>query len=107
MAGYATKSLKDVTVELLLSEAIAKPLERQTRGDQTAVGNVLKSLGYSKGPKKCINGCRNQSTFETLLIKQLDMVGRTLDIASVRSPDCHKASTYVNLRPTYFCSKSP
>ena len=52
--------LKDVTVELLLSEAIAKPLERQTRGDQTAVGNVLKSLGYSKGPKKCINGCRKQ-----------------------------------------------
>lgn len=51
---------KDVTVELLLSEAIAKPLERQTRGDQTAVGNVLKSLGYSKGPKKCINGCRKQ-----------------------------------------------
>jgi predicted P-loop ATPase len=52
--------LKDVTVELLLSEAICKPLERQTRGDQTAVGNVLKSLGYSKGPKKCINGCRKQ-----------------------------------------------
>ena len=52
--------LKDVTVELLLSEAIAKPLERQTRGDQTAVGNVLKSLGYSKGPKKSINGCRKQ-----------------------------------------------
>ena len=51
---------KDVTVELLLSEAICKPLERQTRGDQTAVGNVLKSLGYSKGPKKCINGCRKQ-----------------------------------------------
>ena len=52
--------LKDVTVELLLSEAICKPLERQTRGDQTAVGNVLKSLGYSKGPKKSINGCRKQ-----------------------------------------------
>ena len=52
--------LKDVTVELLLSEAICKPLERQTRGDQTAVGNVLKSLGYNKGPKKCINGCRKQ-----------------------------------------------
>lgn len=52
--------LKDVTVELLLSEAICKPLERQTRGDQTAVGNVLKSLGYSKGPKKTINGCRKQ-----------------------------------------------
>ena len=51
---------KDVTVELLLSEAIAKPLERQTRGDQTALGNVLKSLGYSKGPKKTINGCRKQ-----------------------------------------------
>lgn len=50
--------LKDVTVELLLSEAIMKPLERQTRGDQTVVGNVLKSLGYAKGPKKSINGCR-------------------------------------------------
>ena len=52
--------LKDVTIELLLSEAIAKPLERQTRGDQTAVGNVLKSLGYTRGPRKSINGCRKQ-----------------------------------------------
>mgnify|MGYP001176342603 CR=1 FL=1 len=52
--------LKDVYIELLLSEAINKPLERQTRGDQTAVGNVLKSLGYVKGEKKSINGGRKQ-----------------------------------------------
>jgi tetratricopeptide (TPR) repeat protein len=52
--------LKDVTIELLLSEAICKPLERQTRGDQTAVGNVLKALKFVKGPRKTINGCRKQ-----------------------------------------------
>ncbi len=52
--------LKDITIELLLSEAICKPLERQNRGDQTAVGNVLKALGYVKGPRKTINGCRKQ-----------------------------------------------
>ena len=51
---------KDVTIELLLSEAINKPVERQTRYDQMAVGNVLKALGYSKGGRKTINGCRKQ-----------------------------------------------
>lgn len=39
---------KAITTELLLTEAVAKPLERQTRTDQMAVGTILRDLGYSR-----------------------------------------------------------
>lgn len=37
-----------LTTELLLSEAIEKPLDRQTRGDQMQVAQILGQLGYSR-----------------------------------------------------------
>ena len=37
-----------ITTEILLCEAVAKPLERQTRGDQMAIADVLRRLGYER-----------------------------------------------------------
>ena len=37
-----------ITTERLLSEAIAKPIERQSRADQMQVGTILRELGYQK-----------------------------------------------------------
>ena len=48
--------LKDITIELLLTDAVGKPVERQTRSDQVQVGAVLKELGYSKAGKKTVIG---------------------------------------------------
>ena len=42
-----------VTAELLLTDAVGKPVERQTRWDQMQVASILRELGYSK---KRING---------------------------------------------------
>ena len=39
---------KAITSELLLTEAIAKPVERQTRADQMQVGQILRELGFIK-----------------------------------------------------------
>lgn len=39
---------ESITSERILSEAIQKPIERQTRGDQMAVADLLASLGYSQ-----------------------------------------------------------
>ena len=39
---------KPITGDLLLSEAIAKPVERQTRADQMQVASILRDLGYKK-----------------------------------------------------------
>ena len=39
---------KVVTTELILSEAIQKPIERQTRADQMQVGNILREVGMTK-----------------------------------------------------------
>ena len=47
---------KELTTELILTEAIEKPVERQTRYDQMQVATILKDLGYDKkrrGPKNC------------------------------------------------------
>ena len=38
----------DLTTEKLLSEAIKKPVERQTKADQMQVADVLKRLGYKR-----------------------------------------------------------
>ena len=37
-----------ITTEKILSDAIAKPLERQTRGDQMILAAILKDLGYEQ-----------------------------------------------------------
>jgi predicted P-loop ATPase len=43
---------KDITSELLLTEAVAKPIERQTRADQMQVGSIMRELGYAKRRQK-------------------------------------------------------
>ena len=50
-----SNKMKDVTIELLLTEAIEKTTERQTRSDVMAVSNILKSLNYER-KKKRVNG---------------------------------------------------
>jgi hypothetical protein len=37
-----------ITTERILSQAIAKPIERQTRADQMAVADILRRLGYER-----------------------------------------------------------
>ena len=46
-----------ITVDVLLTDAIGKPVERQTRPDQTQVGSIMKELGYKK-QKKSVQGIR-------------------------------------------------
>jgi hypothetical protein len=47
--------LKDITTDLLLTEAIERPLERQTRFDQQQVGTILRDLGYSRKKRRAGN----------------------------------------------------
>ena len=49
---------KDVTTEVLLTDAIGKPIERQEKRDQMKVASLLRELGYKKECKKTINGRR-------------------------------------------------
>ena len=44
-----------VTADLLLTEAVGKPIERQTRSDQMQVASILRELGYVKR-KMRVNG---------------------------------------------------
>ena len=37
-----------ITTERILSQAIAKPVERQTKADQMAIADILRGLGYSR-----------------------------------------------------------
>jgi len=37
-----------ITTETILAHAVEKPLERQTRADQMAVADILRSLGYDR-----------------------------------------------------------
>jgi len=46
---------RPLTSELLLTEAVAKPVERQTRSDQMQVGSIMRELGYLKR-RQAING---------------------------------------------------
>jgi hypothetical protein len=39
---------RPITSELLLNEAILKPIERQTRGDQMQVASIMRDLGFRK-----------------------------------------------------------
>jgi predicted P-loop ATPase len=41
-------SVRAITSELLLTEAIGKPVERQGRADQMQVASILRDLGYEK-----------------------------------------------------------
>ena len=41
-------SVEPLTSEEVLINAIQKPIDRQTRGDQMQVGSILKSLGWVK-----------------------------------------------------------
>ena len=40
--------LESITSELLLTQAIQKPIERQTRSDQMQVATIMRDLGYEK-----------------------------------------------------------
>jgi hypothetical protein len=46
-----------LTSELILSKAIAKPTERQTRTDQMQVAAIMRELGYGKA-RRCVEGDR-------------------------------------------------
>jgi predicted P-loop ATPase len=46
---------KPITTEILLTEAIEKPIDKQNRSDQMQVSTVLKTLGYSKKRKSIDN----------------------------------------------------
>jgi predicted P-loop ATPase len=46
--GAARNMGRTITSELLLSEAINKPVERQGRADQMQVASILRDLGYEK-----------------------------------------------------------
>ena len=45
-------SMKDITTELLLSEAVEKPIERQTKSDIMTVSSILRSLQYERKRKR-------------------------------------------------------
>ena len=39
---------RELTTEVVLTEAIEKPIERQTRGDQMQIASILRDLGLVK-----------------------------------------------------------
>jgi hypothetical protein len=41
-------STEVITTEKLLTDAISKPVERQTRADQMQVASILRELGYER-----------------------------------------------------------
>nr|ADD96332.1 virulence associated E family protein [uncultured organism MedDCM-OCT-S08-C700] len=45
-------AIKDITIELLLSDAVEKPIERQTKSDIMTVSSILKSLHYERKRKR-------------------------------------------------------
>jgi predicted P-loop ATPase len=48
--GWLTQLMpgESITTERILSQAIAKPIERQTKADQMAVADILRGLGYGR-----------------------------------------------------------
>ena len=46
--GAPRNAQRQITSELLLTEAIGKPVERQTRADQMQVATLLREMGYLK-----------------------------------------------------------
>jgi hypothetical protein len=55
---------EQITTERILVEAIQKPIERQTRADQMAVADLLRSIGYERR-RSMIDGQRAWRWFET------------------------------------------
>ena len=45
-------AVKDITIELLLTEAIEKPISNQTKSDTMTVSSILKSLHYERKRKR-------------------------------------------------------
>ena len=59
---WITRNLgRPITSELILTEAIGKPVERQGRADQMQVASILRDLGYEK--KRAWLGGRNKWVF--------------------------------------------
>ena len=52
-----------ITSEVLLNEAILKPIERQTRSDQMQVASILRELGYRKR-RQTIDGSQKWVFFQ-------------------------------------------
>jgi predicted P-loop ATPase len=46
--GAPRNAGRPITSELLLTEAISKPVERQGRADQMQVASIMRDLGYEK-----------------------------------------------------------
>jgi predicted P-loop ATPase len=46
---------RHITSEVLLTEAIQKPIERQSRADQMQVGSIMRELGWSKA-RRLVDG---------------------------------------------------
>ena len=44
--------MSDLTIDLLLKEAVEKPTERHTRSDQLQVSSILREMGYTKKKKR-------------------------------------------------------
>lgn len=47
-------SVEQVTTEMILTKAVLKPLERQSRADQMAVADIMKGMGY--GQRRILSG---------------------------------------------------
>jgi len=47
-----SNSVKDITIELLLTDAVEKPVERQTKSDMMTVSQILRSLKYDRKKKR-------------------------------------------------------
>jgi predicted P-loop ATPase len=54
---------RPITSEVLLNEAILKPVERQTRSDQMQVASILRDLGYRK-KRQSIDGAQKWVFFQ-------------------------------------------
>ena len=49
---------RHITSELILTEAVQKPIERQSRADQMQVGSIMRELGWSKARRKVDGGLK-------------------------------------------------
>jgi len=47
---------RPITSDVLLSEAIDKPVERQTRADQMQIGTIMRELGFGRARKRVAGG---------------------------------------------------
>jgi len=57
---------KTVTTDLLLEEAIKKPVERQTKSDQMQIASIMRDLGYEKR-RQIVHGVQKWVFLPTLL----------------------------------------